>query len=156
MKKYQTFISENILIKKINFEIFKFPNLNKGYIKINKISLMLFILLRFLVDDFNFDNTLKNNLKKMFSSINEIFLGILDNFILPHINSLMNNPNFNVNSLNPNSNTLELIEKFKENVDKYLYQTKNLNRIKKSKKDFFVSISKSCDSALLVIKNFSR
>ena len=100
MKTYQTFISEEFLIKNINLEIFNYPNLNKGYLKINKACLLLFILLRFIIDDFNFDIALKNNLKKIFSSINEILSGILDNFIFPFITSVLNNGTINANTNN--------------------------------------------------------
>jgi len=154
MKTYQTFISEEFLLKIINLEIFNYPNLNKGYIKINKVYLLLFIFLRFLIDDFNFDNTLKNNLKKIFSSINEIILNMLDNFIFPYINSMLNTPN--VNNNNNYNNTIYQIEKFKENVDKYIQQLKNTNRIKKNKRELFITIVKSCDNAINVIKNFSK
>jgi hypothetical protein len=153
MKTYQTFINEEFLLKNMNFEIFNYPNINKGYIKINKVFLLLFIYLRFLIEDFNFDNTLKNNLKKIFASINEIILNILDNFIFPYINSMLNKPNNN-NIIS--KNTIINIEKFKEYVDKFLIQTKNANRIKKNKKDLFISIVKICDNAINIVKNFSK
>lgn len=156
MKTYQNFISEEILVKCINFEIFNYPNLNKGYVKLNKYCLIIFILLRFIIDDFNFDNNLKNNLKKIFSAINDILIGILDNFIFPFINSTLNN-NTN-NNTNQNSNTIYHIEKFKENVHKYLLQTqtRNANRKQKNKRDLFITIVKNCDAAILVFKNFSK
>jgi hypothetical protein len=167
MKTYQTFISEEFLLKNLNFDVFNFPNLNKGYLKINKICLILFVFLRFLIDDFNFDITLKNNLKKIFSTINEIILNFLDNLIFPFINSIINKPisNTNSNSNNNNnsyshsnisSNTNFRIEKFKDLYDKYLLESKNSNRIKKPKRDFLITILKSCDIALNVIKNFSK
>jgi hypothetical protein len=168
MKTYQTFISEEFLLKNLNFEVFNFPNLNKGYLKINKICLILFIFLRFLIDDFNFDITLKNNLKKIFYTINDIILNILDNLIFPFINTLVNKPISNNNSINNNnnnntysfsnisSNTNYHIEKFRENYEKYLLESKNSNRIKKSKRDFVITIIKSCENTLNVIKNFSK
>lgn len=116
---------------------------------------MIFILIKFIVDDFNFDNNLKNNLRKIFSSINYILLGILDNFIFPFISTSLNNSNFNSNN-NQHSNTLNNIEKFKENVHTYLLQTKNSNRIKKNKRDWFITIVKNCDAAIVVFKNFSK
>jgi hypothetical protein len=153
MKTYQTFITDENLLKNINLEIFNYPNINKGYIKINKVFLLLFIYLRFLIEDFNFDNTLKNNLKKIFASINEIVLNILDNFIFPYINSMLNKPNIN-NTIS--KNTIFNIERFKENVDKFILQTKNANRVKKNKKDLFISIVKNCDNSINIIKNFSK
>lgn len=157
MKNYQNFISEEFLLKNINLEIFNYPNLNKGYTKINKVAVLFFILLRFIIDDFNFDITLKNNLKKIFSCMNEIMIGILENFIFPFVTSTVNNNNNNNNYGNNNfSQVVYTIEKFKENVDKYLMQTKSANRIKKNKRDLFITIVKSVDSVIMVIKNFSR
>ena len=156
MKTYQTFISEEFLLKNINLEIFNYPNLNKGYLKINKVCVLLFIFLRFIIDDFNFDHTLKNNLKKIFSSVNEILLGVLENFIFPFINSTLNNNNINANTNKNYANILNSIDKFKENVDKYNLHTKNSNRVKKTKRELFITILKSCDLVINVIKNFSK
>jgi hypothetical protein len=142
---------ENILENNINFEIFNYTNLNRGYLKINKICLLFFIFLRFIIDDFNFDITIKNNLKKIFIVINEILLGILECFIYPFIHhSLIYNCNF------LSSNSIYLIEKFKEFVDKYIKLTKIPNRMRKNKKELFSTIVKICDSSAHAIRNFSK
>lgn len=151
MKRYQTLISEDIIEKNINFEIFNYPNLNKAYTKINKVCLLLFIFLRFVVDDFNFDNALKINLKKIFQIINEILLGILENFIYPFIHNALTNPNANLNN-----HTVYQIEKFKDFVDKYIKLTKITNRVRKNKRELFTTIVKSCDTAIHAIRNFSK
>ena len=88
IKKFQNFIVEEIIEKNINFDIFNYTNINKGYIKIIKISLLLFILFKFILLDFNYDATLKTNIKKILQTINEIYLSILESFILPYLNNL--------------------------------------------------------------------
>ena len=99
---------------------------------------------------------MKNNLKKIFSSVNEILLGVLENFIFPFINSTLNNNNINSNTNKNYANVINSIDKFKENVDKYNLHTKNSNRVKKTKRELFITILKSCDLVINVIKNFSK
>lgn len=151
MKKYQTFVTEDILEKNYNFEIFNYQNLNRGYLKIHKVCLLLFIFLRFIIDDFNFDNVLKNSLKKMFQIVNEILLGILECFIYPFIHNALTNPNANLQS-----HTIYSIEKFKTFVDKYIKVTKNPNTIRKKKRELFTTIVKTCDNSVHAIRNFSK
>lgn len=151
MKKYQDLISEDLIDKNINFEIFNFPNLNRGYLKIHKICLLFFIFLRFIIDDFNFDSNIKNNLKKIFEVLNEILLGILECFIYPFIHNCLTNPNTSLNS-----HTVYQIEKFKDFVDRYIKLTKDPNRKRKNKRELFTTIVKTCDSSAHAIRNFSK
>jgi hypothetical protein len=151
MNKYQEFVKENIIDKNVHFEIFNYPNLNRGYLKINKICLIMFIFLRFIMDDFDFDITIKNNLKKVFQIINEILLGILECFIYPYIHYALI---YQTNILS--SNTIFQIEKFKEFVDKYIKLTKVPNRMRKNKRELFSTIIKICDASAHAIRNFSK
>jgi len=150
MKKYQKIVAEDIIEKNVHFEIFNYPNLNRGYLKINKICLLLFIFLRFIIDDFNFDTSLKNNLKKVFQIINEILLGIMECFIYPFIHNALIYQN------NLSSNTVYHIEKFKEFVDKYIKLTKVPNRMRIKKRELFTTIIKTCDASAHAIRNFSK
>lgn len=151
MKRYQTIITEEILEKNNNFEIFNYQNLNRGYLKINKICLLLFIFLRFIIEDFNYDNVLKNTLKKVFQIINEILLGIMECFIYPFIHFSLLNTNANICS-----HTIYQTEKFKEFVDKYIKTLKINNRSRKNKRDLFATLVKTCDNSVHAIRNFSK
>lgn len=151
LKRYQNLIYEDVIEKNKSFEIFNFPNLNRGYLKMNKICLLLFIFLRFVIDDFNFDSVLKNNLRKIFQIINDILLGILECFIYPYIHNSLMNPMSNLNN-----QTIYQIDKFKEVFDKYIKNTKAPNRIRKNKRELFTTIVKTCDSSAFAIRNFSK
>jgi len=149
VKKFQTFILEEIIERNLSFEIFNYTNINRGYVKILKICLLLFIFFKFILLDFNYDVTLKNNLKKILQTINEIFISILDYFIIPYLNN-------SFPLLYPsNQAQIGQIERFKDFIDKYLKISK-IHKSKKSKKDLYNTLVKNCDTPIHAIRNFSK
>lgn len=136
--------------KNINFEIFNFTNINKGYIKLIKICLFFFIFFKFILLDFNYDATLKTNLKKILQTINENFLNIIDYFVMPYLNT------FNNVVVSPNNQMqINQIEKFKDFIDKYSKLSKQ-HKSKKNKKDIFNTLLKNCDVPIHALRNFSK
>ncbi len=114
-----------------------------------KTCLLLFVFLKFILIDFNYDSSLKSNIKKILQTINDIYLSILDNFIIPYLNI---SSNF-ISSINQGQ--AMQIDRFKEFLDKYLKISKN-NKMRKNKKDLFNTLIKNCDIPIHAIRNFSK
>jgi len=114
-----------------------------------KISLLLFIFLKFILLDFNYDSSLKSNLKKILQTINEIYLSIVDNFINP----FFNNSAAVISTLSQGQ--ISQIERFKDFLEVYLKISKN-NKMRKNKKDLFNTLIKNCDIPIHAIRTFSK
>ncbi len=143
VRKALAFINEEIIKKNISTEIFSYPNISKAYTKTIKIFFILLIYFKFILLDFNYDVSLRTNVKKMLNSINDIFINITENFILSFI-------------LNSNgSNGIIQSELYREFLEKYQKVIK-LHKIKKNIKDLVNSIIKYCETAINVIKQFSK
>lgn len=143
VRKLILFINDEMIKKNMNFEIFSYPNVTKGYSKIIKIAMILLIFLKFILLDFNYDSNLRSNVKKMLNSINEIILSITENFIL----------NF-IKNTNGASGIIQT-DIYKEFFEKYQKVIK-LHKIKKNPKELFNSLVKNCEGPINVIKQFSK
>lgn len=135
-KKLTGALAEEILKKNLNFEIFSNASLNKAYMKVFKIASIMMIYFKFVLLDFNYENNLKANVKKMVNGINEHLLNIIDNFIL---------------SKDQANNKIS-----KEFLDKYNKIVK-FHKIKKNKESVNGnSIYKNLEVAINNIKQFSN
>lgn len=143
VRKAVNFMNEEILKKNMNFEIFSYPNLTKAYSKTIKIAFILLIYFKFILLDFNYDGSLRTNVKKMLNAINDILINITENFILSFI-------------MNSNgSNGLIQSDLYREFLEKYQKVIK-LHKIKKNVKDLLNNLLKNCETAINVIKQFSK
>ena len=144
IRKLIAFVNEEILRKNLNFDIFSYQNVSKAYTKIFKVSLILLIYFKFILIDFNYDGSLRTNVKKMLSCINDIIINLTENFILPFI--------LNSNGANNGLAQSELYRDFLEKYQKVL----KIHKIKKNLKELFNTLNKNCDGAINVIKQFSK
>ena len=80
-RKLISLLSDEIIRKNLNFEIFSNTLLNKAYTKLFKIVQVMLIYFKFILIDFNFESNLKTNVKKIVNSLNEQLLGIIENFV---------------------------------------------------------------------------
>lgn len=136
LRKFFNFISEEILGQDLSFELFSNQNLNKGYAKLFKTLTILLVYIKFILQDFNYENTLKINLRKMIGGLNEHLVTLLDNFI--DSNSFLKN-------IPP-----ELTEK----ISKYIKLHK-IKRIKEHSNLGIITI-KNIDITINSIKQFSN
>ena len=143
IRKLISFVNEEILKRNLSFDIFSYQNVSKAYGKIFRVVLILLVYFKFILIDFNYDASLRTNVKKMLNCINDIVINITDNFILTHI-------------LNSNgSNGLAQSDLYRDFLDKYQKVIK-IHKIKKNLKELFNTINKACDGAINVIKQFSK
>jgi hypothetical protein len=82
VKKFLQQLSDEIVKKNLNFEIFSNSAFNKSYAKIFKVACIIMVYVKFILIDFNFENNIKSNLKKISNVLNENLLNLLDNLIL--------------------------------------------------------------------------
>jgi hypothetical protein len=143
VRKLIAFVNEEILRKNLSFDIFSYQNVSKAYGKIFKVTLILLVYFKFILIDFNYDASLRTNVKKMLSCINDIVINITDNFILAYI-------------LNSNgANGIAQSDLYRDFIEKYQKVIK-IHKIKKNLKELFNTINKNCDGAINVIKQFSK
>jgi len=143
VRKAISFINDEIINKNLNFDLFSYPNASKAYNKAIKIFLILLIYFKFILLDFNYDGSLRTNVKKILNSINDILINVTENFILSFI-------------INSNgSNGIIQSELYREFLDKYQKVIK-LHKIKKNIKELLNILLKSCETAINVIKQFSK
>lgn len=143
VRKLIAFVNEEILKKNMSFEIFSYSNVNKAYCKIIKVALIILVYFKFILIDFNYDGSLRTNVKKMLSCINDIIINITENFIL-------------IYALNSNgANGLAQGELYGDFLEKYQKVIK-IHKIKKNLKELFNTLNKNCDGAINVIKQFSK
>jgi hypothetical protein len=128
---------DEILKRQLNLDIFSNSAINKTYGKIIKVVSVLIIYIKFVLLDFNYENNLKGNLRKLLNSVNEQLLSIIENFVFVK------------------ESTMEKISK--EFVDKYNKIMKN-HKIKKSNKDrgSINNIYKNLEIVVNSVKQFSN
>ena len=138
------FINNNSNNNKIINDIFNNNQLNFAYNKTIKISFILATYIKFILLDFNFEMTIKSNIKRLLSLNNENLLNILSSkvFIKDNI---------------PDNYLCSKIKK--EFIDTYSKLIK-LKKIKKNTKDqistFCKNINKSLEISISTIKQFSN
>ena len=138
------FIPNNLNNNKIILDIFNHNQLNFIYNKIIKIFFILITYIKFLLQDFNFENTIKSNIKRLVSIINENFLLLISSQV------------FIKDPLKDNYLCSKLKKEFIEAYNKLLKQKK----IKKGNKDpintFINNMNKNLEIVITTIKQFSN
>ena len=138
------FIPNNLNNNKIILDIFNHAQLNFVYNKIIKIFFILITYIKFLLLDFNFETTIKANIKRLVSLVNENFLLILANQV------------FVKDALTENNSCSKLKKEFIDSYTKIVKQKK----IKKNFKDqiniFCTNINKNLEIVISTIKQFSN
>jgi Dullard-like phosphatase family protein len=136
VKKILVLIEKEFVIKnKNNNNIFKNPQLNKIYFKIIKIYFVLITYIKFLLVDFNYELTVKSNVKKLLSNVSSHLLALIIN----HSSSDMNKIN----------------KEFYEIYSKMI----KIKKIRKSKDTFSLfctNMLKNLDLSIYIIKQFSN
>jgi hypothetical protein len=74
-------LNDEIIINNISFELFSIHNLNRAYMKCFKIIGNLITYVSFLVTDFNYENNVKQNLKRIIVGVNEFLTWMIETYI---------------------------------------------------------------------------
>ncbi len=138
------FIPNNLNNNKIILDIFIHAQLNFVYNKIIKIFFILITYIKFLLLDFNFEMTIKSNIKRLVSIVNENLLLILNNQVFLKDNLVENNLCTN------------LKKDFIECYNKIIKQKKVKKNFKEQINNFCNNINKNLEISMSTIKQFSN
>ena len=138
------FIPNNLNNNKIVLDIFNHNQLNLVYNKIIKIFFILVTYIKFLLLDFNFENTIKSNIKRLVSLVNENFLLILSNQV------------FIKDILTENNSCSKIKKEFTESYNKIIKQKKIKKNYKENINTFCNNINKNLEIVISTIKQFSN
>jgi hypothetical protein len=89
-RKILTSLSDELNTCPSFFDVFLLNNLNRAYSKCFKIVGILLIYLTFLVTDFNYENNVKQNIKRIIVGINEFLIWMIETYILSTEESKVN------------------------------------------------------------------
>ena len=138
VKKVLNLIENNFIQKNIIHNLFINVQLNKIYSKIIKIYFVLITYIKFLLVDFNYEMTIKSNIKRLLSSISNILLIL--------IYSYTSNENILFSKKN---------KYFLESYSKLIKQ-KKIKKTKEVLSVFCLSTNKNLDISIYIIKQFSN
>ena len=138
------FVPNNLNNNKIILDIFIQNQLNFSYNKIIKIFFILITYIKFLLLDFNFETTIKSNIKRLVSLINENFLLILSNQV------------FVKEPLQDNNSCSKLQKDFFESYSKLIKQKKIKKNYKEQLTTFCNNINKNLEIVISTVKQFSN
>ena len=138
VKKVLYLIENNFIQKNIIHNLFINVQLNKIYSKIIKIYFVLITYIKFLLVDFNYEMTIKSNIKRLLSSISNILLIL--------IYSYTSNENILFSKKN---------KYFLESYSKLIKQ-KKIKKTKEVLSVFCLSTNKNLDISIYIIKQFSN
>jgi len=138
------FVPNNLNNNKIILDIFIQNQLNFSYNKIIKIFFILITYIKFLLLDFNFETTIKSNIKRLVSLINENFLLILSNQV------------FVKEPLQENNSCSKLQKDFIESYSKLIKQKKIKKNYKEQLTTFCNNINKNLEIVISTVKQFSN
>ena len=139
LKKVLNLIEKEFTEKnKVNENIFKIIQLNKVYTKIIKIYFTLITYFKFLLVDFNYETTIKSNIKRLLSSISNQLLLLLATHT-SNDNNLFQKLNKDFMDIYPKIVRVKKIRKSKDNL--------NL---------FCTNMNKNLELSIYVIKQFSN
>jgi len=138
------FVPNNLNNNKIVLDIFIQNQLNFSYNKIIKIFFILITYIKFLLLDFNFETTIKSNIKRLVSLINENFLLILSNQV------------FVKEPLQENNSCSKLQKDFIESYSKLIKQKKIKKNYKEQLTTFCNNINKNLEIVISTVKQFSN
>ena len=138
------FIPNNLNNNKIILDIFNHNQLNFIYNKIIKIFFILITYIKFLLLDFNFETTIKSNIKRLVSLVNENFLSLLATQV------------FVKDALTENYLCSKIKKEFIEAYNKLLKQKKIKRGYKDQINTFCNNINKNLEIVISTIKQFSN
>ena len=138
------FVPNNLNNNKIILDIFVQNQLNFTYNKIIKIFFILITYIKFLLLDFNFETTIKSNIKRLVSLINENFLLILSHQV------------FIKEPLQENNSCANLQKDFIESYSKIIKQKKIKKNYKEQLTTFCNNINKNLEIVISTVKQFSN
>ena len=138
------FVPNNLNNNKIILDIFIQNQLNSTYNKIIKIFFILIAYIKFLLLDFNFETTIKSNIKRLVSLINENFLLILSHQV------------FIKEPLQENNSCANLQKDFIESYSKIIKQKKFKKNYKEQLTTFCNNINKNLEIVISTVKQFSN
>ena len=138
------FVPNNLNNNKIILDIFMQNQLNFTYNKIIKIFFILITYIKFLLLDFNFETTIKSNIKRLVSLINENFLLILSHQV------------FIKEPLQENNSCANLQKDFIESYSKIIKQKKFKKNYKEQLTTFCNNINKNLEIVISTVKQFSN
>jgi Dullard-like phosphatase family protein len=138
------FIPNNLNNNKIILDIFNHNQLNFIYNKIIKIFFILITYIKFLLLDFNFETTIKSNIKRLVSLVNENFLSLLATQV------------FVKDALTENNLCSKIKKEFIEAYNKLLKQKKIKRGYKDQINTFCNNINKNLEIIITTIKQFSN
>lgn len=140
VKKILSFFEEDVLNKGLNTEIFSSPHLNKVYQKTLKVSAIIMVYLKFILNDYNYESNIKSHIKKIFDEMTRCYINIFDNFWMRQANL----DGFNASH--------------KDFTDKYnrLIKTHKI-QFKNTKSDFIINqLGRNIESVSTIVKQFSK
>ena len=138
------FVINNLNNNKIITDIFNHNQLNFIYNKIIKIFFILVTYIKFLLLDFNFETTIKSNIKRLVSLINENFLLLLSSQV------------FIKDVITDNTSCSKIKKEFIESYNKLLKQKKIKKNSKEQINAFCNNIIKNLEIVISTIKQFSN
>ena len=146
VKKFLELVEKFVCVKESNIvlNIFKNSSLNYCYKKILKIGLSLVTYFKFLLIDFNFENTIKSNVKKLISILNENLLNLLASQI------------FIKDNISENELCSKISKELIDNYNKIIKMKKIKKKNNKNDGGLGNSISKNLDIVISSVKQFSN
>ena len=137
------YLKENeisFIYNKILYELFYNNSINKQYVNLLKLALIVITIIKFLILDNNYETFLRTEMNKIISRISETFAFFFEMFVLPKISR----------QFKSKTNYLfDIIHKLRRT--NYL---KNLKTIKVHEVILF--IEKDVDNLISVVKSFSQ
>ena len=137
-------VINNLNQNKIILDIFIQNQLNFVYNKIIKIFFILITYIKFLLLDFNFETTIKSNIKRLVSLINENLLLVLSSQV------------FIKDNLTENNSCSKIKKEFIDSYTKIIKQKKIKKNLKEQINSFCNNISKNLEIVISTIKQFSN
>lgn len=146
LHKMINLLSGKLETKDLQLNIFNIAQLNTGYNKLIKISFIILVYLKYILLDFNYDVTLRSNVKKILNSLNGYLLSLLDHFVL-----IKGDKDLTVNSCGQIQ---------KDFIDKYNKICK-IHKLKKSNAhlnpvNYGITLNKNCEIVTNHIKQMSN
>jgi hypothetical protein len=137
------YLKENeisFIYNKILYELFYNNSINKQYVNLLKLALIVITIIKFLILDNNYETFLRTEMNKIISRISETFAFFFEMFVLPKISRQFKSKN---------NYLFDIIHKLRRT--NYL---KNLKTIKVHEVILF--IEKDVDNLISVVKSFSK
>lgn len=137
------YLKENeisFIYNKILYELFYNNSINKQYVNLLKLALIVITIIKFLILDNNYETFLRTEMNKIISRISETFAFFFEMFVLPKISRQFKSKN---------NYLFDIIHKLRRT--NYL---KNLKTIKVHEVILF--IEKDVDNLISVVKSFSQ